>query len=328
MAVLFLFSSKTAEASFFSKIFGSNDAQAADIQVIPSAENSQTLPILQANISPNRDAKGGGDITIENSALLPEIGPLGTAKDVKSEFVSDEIVNYVVRKGDTLAGIAKMFDVSQNTIIWANGLKKGQALTEGDNLLILPVTGVKYTVKKGDTLKNIAKKFKGDVEEIGRFNGITEETLLAIGDTLIIPDGDFSAGEDGPVKNPKNPVKTYSGPSYAGYYMRPIAGGRRTQGVHGHNGVDLADSVGTPVMASASGTVIISRNSGWNGGYGKYIVISHENGTQTLYSHLSETRVSVGEQVNQGQTIGLLGNTGKSTGAHLHFEIRGAKNPF
>jgi len=73
---------------------------------------------------------------------------------------------------------------------------------------------------------------------------------------------------------------------------------------------------------------LISKSSGWNGGYGKYIVISHDNGTQTLYSHLSETAVSAGVKVSQGQTIGYMGNTGKSTGTHLHFEIRGAKNPF
>ena len=117
-------------------------------------------------------------------------------------------------------------------------------------------------------------------------------------------------------------------PTYSGYYLRPISGGTRTQGIHGFNAVDLAASVGTPIMASASGKVIISKNSGWNGGYGNYIVIEHPNGTQTLYAHASKVIVFSGQSVVQGQVIGYVGSTGRSTGAHVHFEIRGAKNPF
>ena len=81
-------------------------------------------------------------------------------------------------------------------------------------------------------------------------------------------------------------------------------------------------------MASASGEVIISRAGGWNGGYGSYVVIKHSNGTQTLYAHNSRNNVSVGDYVNQGDIIAFVGSTGKSTGPHVHFEIRGARNPF
>jgi murein DD-endopeptidase MepM/ murein hydrolase activator NlpD len=120
-------------------------------------------------------------------------------------------------------------------------------------------------------------------------------------------------------------------PVYDGYYMRPIIGGVKTQGVHGHNGVDLASSYGAKIYASADGEVLISKNSGWNGGYGSYIVLKHGNGTQTLYGHLSGTAVSAGDTVKQGQVIGYMGNSGQvtgHTGIHLHFEIRGARNPF
>jgi murein DD-endopeptidase MepM/ murein hydrolase activator NlpD len=295
---------------------------------INDGDNSQNIQILQANAFPL--ATGGGEIITENdSALLAEVGPLGTVSDIKSEYLSDEIVNYVVRKGDTIGAIAKMFNISQNTIIWANDLKKGQALVEGDTLVILPVSGVEYTIKKGDTLRGIAKKFNADVDDIGIFNGITVETILGVGDEIIIPDGEIvSIPSSG--SGSSKPKSNYSGPSYVGYYMRPVSGGHRTQGIHGHNGVDLGGlPIGSPVVASADGIVIIAKgNGGWNGGYGNYVVISHSNGTQTLYGHLSSTKVSVGQKVEQGQTIGLLGNTGKSTGPHLHFEIRGAKNPF
>lgn len=81
-------------------------------------------------------------------------------------------------------------------------------------------------------------------------------------------------------------------------------------------------------MAAADGVVIVSKNTGWNGGYGTYVVIAHDNGTQTLYAHMSRTIVYVGQRVKKGQMIGNLGSTGKSTGPHVHFEIRGAVNPF
>jgi murein DD-endopeptidase MepM/ murein hydrolase activator NlpD len=109
-----------------------------------------------------------------------------------------------------------------------------------------------------------------------------------------------------------------------------------TQGLHGYNAVDIGTPIGTPIYAAATGQVIVARSSGWNGGYGNYIVISHDNGTQTLYAHLSQVLVSEGGSVAQGQTIGLSGNTGDvfpaptaahpNSGAHLHFEVRGAHN--
>ena len=110
--------------------------------------------------------------------------------------------------------------------------------------------------------------------------------------------------------------------------LNPLLGAIKTQGIHGYNGVDLGAPVGTPVRASASGEVIVAKGQGWNGGYGDYIVIRHRSGIQTLYAHLSKVNVAVGEQVTAGENIALSGNSGKSTGPHLHFEVRGAKNPF
>jgi murein DD-endopeptidase MepM/ murein hydrolase activator NlpD len=118
------------------------------------------------------------------------------------------------------------------------------------------------------------------------------------------------------------------GPDLPGYYIRPVYGGTISQGLHGYNGVDLAAPRGTTIVAAAGGNVIIARGSGWNGGYGNYVVISHPNGTQTLYAHLNSVATYEGAQVEQGQLIGYSGSTGKSTGPHLHFEVRGAKNPF
>ena len=261
--------------------------------------------------------------------MVSESGPSGTLADIGDSVNTGQISKYVVRKGDTLSGIAKMFGVSTNTIVWANDAK---TLKEGQILIILPVSGTIHTVVKGDTLGSIAKKYKADSNEILQFNNLDSDSALVVGDSIIIPDGieGVTKVSGATVKSVtgSNPYRGGSGPYYPGYYIRPIVGGVKTQGLHGYNGVDLASSIGTPIMAAASGEVIISRSSGWNGGYGQYVVISHNNGTQTLYGHMSKNLVSDGEYVTQGQVIGLMGSTGKSTGPHVHFEVRGAKNPF
>lgn len=286
--------------------------------------NSQTMPLLRAahNLDPN-PAKGGGDIAIIGGALLSEEGPSGTIADIE-EHQSTQISLYVVRKGDTLSQIAKMFGVSVNTIRWANDMSS-TVLKEGQTLVILPVSGVRHTVAKGETLASIAKKYKGDLTEIIQYNGLAEGATLAVGDIVLIPDGEIAAP---PRSVASSPLRGAAGPEYAGYYMKPIPGARRTQGLHGYNGIDLGAPAGTAILASAPGVVIIARSSGWNGGYGVYLVVAHDNGTQTLYAHNSRNAVSVGDRVSQGQIVGYVGSTGKSTGPHLHFEVRGAKNPF
>ena len=294
-----------------------------------SSVNSQNVAILQATRGVEFDgAKGGGDITIVGTALLPESGPVGTMADIAEGNHSESISVYVVRKGDTVSSIAKMFEVTSQTVLWANDLS-GSVIREGQVLVILPISGVRHTVVKGDTVSSIAKKYKADAGEVARYNSIATTSTLKPGDIIIVPDGEVASPVTKYVASgTSNPLRGGGGPAYDGYYLRPILNGRKTQALHGYNGVDLATYLGAPVFASAEGDVIVSAKSGWNGGDGKYVVIAHPNGTQTLYSHLSEVDVSVGDHVVRGAQIGQVGSTGKSTGPHLHFEIRGAKNPF
>ena len=290
--------------------------------------NSQNALVLRAalNVDPN-PSKGGGDITIvDDSALLSETGPQGTLADIEERPSNGGRISiYVVREGDSISQIANMFGVTSGTIIWANDIKRGSLIWEGQTLIILPISGVQHTVKSGDTLKSIAKKYKGDLEEIEQYNELAEGVVLAVGDVITIPGGQIAT----PVYSSSGTVvRGSNGPTYSGYYIRPVMGGSRSQGLHGYNGIDIAAPLGTPIIASASGSVIISRGSGWNGGYGTYLVIRHENGTQTLYAHNSRNIVYAGQYVVQGQVIGYMGSTGRSTGSHVHFEVRGAKNPF
>lgn len=304
----------------------------AEADIVPAADgNVQTMALLKPamNFDPSA-GRGGGDITIvDDSALMPDEGPAGTIADI-SKPKNSTISTYVVRKGDTLSTIAEMFDVSPSTILWANDLPRASSLKVGQVLTILPVTGVKYTIKKGDTLSSVAKRFSANAEEIMSYNGL-ESTSLAVGTQIIIPDGEIAAPV--PTKTTKS-VAVSAGVTVratvsAGYFSAPLERYVKTQSIHGYNGVDLAAPTGTPLMAAAAGEVIVAKASGYNGGYGQYVVIQHDNGSQTLYAHMSSVSVSSGESVAKGQVIGAVGSTGKSTGAHVHFEVRnGGRNPF
>ncbi len=321
----------TAHAGFLNVVSAFLTASKADSSQDVSKSNSQKMQLLEAPLSFN-PAIGGGEVTIVDSSALESIG----STDTDIYISPDQISLYVVRKGDTLSQIAQMFGVSTNTIVWGNDLS-GSPISVGQTLVILPISGVQHTVKTGDTIESIAKKYGGDADEIKSFNDIKIGTKLLAGDVIVVPDGEMASvplRANTTSKNllstsygaPKNPLAMRS--VSEGYFIRPFVGGtvNKSRGVHGYNGVDATMPSGTPVVASAPGTIIISKNGGWNGGYGNYIVISHNNGTQTLYAHLSSAIVPAGSQVVQGKVIGRSGSTGNSTGPHLHFEIRGAKN--
>lgn len=314
--------------SFISSIF---ESSAVVSKAATTGYNSQTISLLEpaVNIDPN-PAKGGGNITILNgSALYTESGPSGTAAEVEEQHPgSTQISIYTVHPGDTLSEIAQMFDVSVKTIVWANDLQNGK-IAPGQVLVILPITGIRHTVLKGETLASITKKYKGDADEILQYNDLASGDTLAVGTTIIIPDGEIVAPPT-PAKTSgrTSPLRGASGPNMDGYYNWPVNGGALTQGLHGYNGIDVGAPVGTNILASAGGVVIIARQGGWNGGYGSYVVIQHGNGTQTLYAHASAVSVGVGDIVTMGQIIGRVGMSGKATGPHLHFEVRGAANPF
>ena len=303
------------------------DNPVAQAATIGKAVPNPKTPALQAakNIDPT--GRGGGDIMIVGGvALMSESGPEGTMSDIQKKKPSPgQISIYVVREGDTLSEIAQLFDVSTNTVLWGNDLNNARDIHPGDTLVILPITGIQHTVKKGETLASVVKKYKGDMDEVLDFNNLPEDAVLAVGDTIMIPNGvETPAASSGATSR----VRSFGGPLIVGYFMKPVLGALKTQGIHGYNGIDLGASCGTGVIASASGSVIIARSSGYNGGYGAYVVVQHENGTQTLYAHLSQVYVSTGQSVTQGQSLGAVGSTGRSTGCHLHFEVHGAANPF
>lgn len=318
---VFILSPSPAHASFFSDIANKVLAMINPEDGV-SEETSQTMNILKPVVFDDTVSKIIEDDDAGASEILSVTnGSLRLSTEDIDFPTNDTISVYEIKKGDTLSGVAKLFGVSKNTIIWANDLKSN-TLTVGDTIVILPMTGIKHVVKKGDTVLSIAKKYKADADDIAKFNGVAKDSELTVGDIILVPEGELTIVSKN-IKKVNHLITTL-----VGWLMRPIQGGRKTQNIHGHNGVDLANKVGTPVLASAGGRVILAKSGGWNGGYGSMVIILHDNGVQTLYAHLSAVYASAGQTVTQGTVIGALGNTGHSTGPHLHFEVRGAINPF
>jgi LysM repeat protein len=354
------------QAGFFSSLFADQALAETSSNIIKppqSGSNSQNIALLQAGVSSasiveeknskndKKDPKLDSPIDtstniniVSDNAILPSTGPLGTADATDTIDPSQQETSvYVVRKGDSISQIANLFGVSVNTILSANDMKKGDKLVGGDVLLILPISGIEHTVTKGQTLKGIAKLYKVDVSDIVAYNSISEDDGLSIGDKLIIPGGEmYDEGGDKPASNlgsavvkDKNYYATHPIQSLLGYFIDPLPTGHKTQGLHGpgNRGIDIGAPTGTPLYASASGVVLITKTgckvgrASCGGGYGNMTIIQHPNGTKTLYGHMSKVATSIGARVSQGEIIGYVGSTGRSTGPHVHFEVFNAKNP-
>lgn len=232
------------------------------------------------------------------------------------------LMTYKIKEGDTLSNIASNFGISVDTILNANKSLNSTVIRPGQELVLLPVTGLLYEVKEGDTLDSIAGAYGIPSASIRDSN---PDSTIAPGESIIIP------GVKPPKRYLYSSAPSDAGlPSYPGYYALPAQGW--DWGVlHAHNAVDIANACGTPVFSAAEGLVVETAIGGWNGGYGSYVLIEHPNGTKTRYAHLSRSAVSEGMYVNQGATVAYIGNTGNThgpTGCHLHFEVLGAKNPF
>ncbi len=248
------------------------------------------------------------------------------------QFRGGEIHIHRVQEGETLSSIAKLYNLQRvETILWENNLDKNTKLKPGQELRILPVDGIRHKVARGETIYTLAKKYglgsdDADAQKIVNypFNEFknSETFELAIGQTIVIPDG---------VK----PEETAIPPASFAVHLTPDAGsvsavgtfiwpasGRITQGFSFyHKAFDIANHAGGPILAADSGTVIVA---GWpdNSGYGNRVMLDHGNGYVTLYGHMSLIQVQVGQRVARGNVIGQMGSTGRSTGTHLHFEVR------
>jgi len=294
-----------------------------------------SVGVLQANgiLGLPSDEELNSDIPTTDSNIINGVNaPEGYITEGSNPVVKD----YVVQEGDTLEGIAQKFNISVETIAITNNIKDlKQNPAVNTTLAILPKNGVRTNITDSQSLAQIASKYSVSEQTIREYNNIQGD--VALGTTIIVPDAQVP-NEDKPfpteakektkptlVAKKSTPSKSINLPKNDGYFAFPTTGNNYGR-IHSNNGVDISNSCGTPIYASAEGVVTTSQN-GWNGGYGNYIKITHPNGVVTLYAHLSTRDLQTGANVTKGQYIGAMGTTGNSTGCHLHFEVRGARNP-
>ncbi len=261
----------------------------------------------------------------------PIIAPVITDTHGTSGTNRSKIETYVVQAGDTIGTIAQKFDLSINTILWANGLTGSSTIKPGQSITILPTSGVSHTVKNGETVTQIAKKYQVDPATIIEGNKLASAADIQVGEVLIIPNG---INPTTVIPRPRQqqslgsiiqdilvPGQAGISQELGGKFLWPVLSRRITQYFKlRHTGVDIGDKIGNPIYAAENGRV---ERAGWNnGGYGNYVIINHGNGIQTLYGHQSKILVKAGDTVARGQQIGMIGSTGRSTGPHLHFEVR------
>lgn len=256
----------------------------------------------------------------------PILEGFGDTHTIISQKPRSEIIEYQVESGDTISSIAQKFNISSDTIKWANDLENINQVKPGQTLKILPVSGVSHIVKSGDTLESVAKKYSAEPQAIVDFpfNDVPDDFKLTVGQVLIIPDG-IPPETKVPVK--RRPPLLAQGPTspafaapFGASFIWPVGGQITQYFAWYHPGVDIANRSAPGVAASDGGTVVVA---GWpdSQGYGNRVVLDHGNGYRSMYAHLSNVYVSVGESVTRGQLIGQMGSTGRSTGTHLHLEI-------
>lgn len=283
-----------------------------------------TVPIVAQNNPFRQDSLYSESIAYNTGDQLISLDEEQISLDTIRSKVRDKVEIYTVQDGDTLASVASKFDISDQSITWENNLKSSK-LTVGAKLKIPPVTGIVHDVEPGDTIYTVAKKYGVKAQNIANFpfNEFKDESFnLIAGSSLIVPDGVlFEQSSAGTVSDSYTSfAKVAEGVKGSSNFIWPTRGVITQYPTSYHMALDIADNGAPPILAADSGTVIYSGCFSW--GYGCHIIIDHNNGYRTLYGHMSRRDVEQGNVVSQGQQIGVMGSTGRSTGMHLHFEIR------
>lgn len=243
-----------------------------------------------------------------------------------------QTIVYTVEDGDTVGTIAEKFNLKVSTVQVTNGLSEEEPIHPGDQVTILPTDGRLHTVRSGETVSSVSARYDIAAPEIIAYNNLGENAAINTGQKLIIPGAATVAAptalahhdeETTPVTDPTQAPANL--PAIAKGFLWPTTTKHISQYFRwGHTGIDIDNRARPAVYAAKAGKVISARRLG---GYGNLIVISHGGSTETYYAHLDKFYVSPGENVTQGQAIGQMGSTGRSTGPHLHFEVRIAGRP-
>src|SRR5215208_2812349 len=318
------------------RIFSAQTPDAGD--VANALQTGPTAPVARMeDVPPQQDTSFGG---------IPRLAQVHTTIPSRPR---QEVLKYTVAEGDTIFGIAEKFGLKPETVLWGNYyvlLDDPHALKPGQELNILPVDGTYHQWQQGEGLNGISKYYGVTPEDIINFpaNNLDAATVgdpatpnIPVGTWLVVPHGrrEFISWSAPLGVTRENPASArVLGPGACD----PISGGAVGFGTFvwpankhylsgfdyvpsaNHWGIDIAGNEGEGVYATDAGVVVYA---GWNNyGYGNMIMVDHGNNFQSLYGHLSGINVGCGQSVGQGEVIGAVGSTGRSTGAHLHFEIR------
>lgn len=264
----------------------------------------------EAQAQAEASAAGDGDGTVAPEAKAAGVTPGGSqARRVRGPV---RFFTHRVRQGETLWEIAERYNTDVSAIASANGLYNVDYLRPGQVLEVPSVPGIVHTVQPGETLWEISRLYGVSMDAIQEANGLASPDLLRPATRLIVPGATEARLE-----------RLVVGGRLQRAFSWPARG--RISSTYGwrwgrqHEGIDIAVPRGTPVRAAAPGRVVYS---GWGGGYGYLVSIDHGNGVVTRYAHNSRLVVRVGQRVSRGQVVAYSGNTGNSTGPHVHFEIR------
>ncbi len=315
-------------------------------QALPARVKQPAGGIL---IAPRDDDQGGSS---DDGAVLRHFVPISTTisgDETDGAVAPRGPITYTVQSGDTLFGIAAAYGLMPETVLWSNYNElrdNPDLLSVGMQLLIPPSDGLIAVVEEGDTIDGIARRFKVPPEVIVQqpTNGLSDiNQILQVGQELFVPGGQRETvvwQVPTPVEVSRNAVtgvRVYRVGRCGEVAIPPLGTGAfiypaNRHYLSGYNfsawhaGLDFAGRTGEPIYASDSGTVIYAgysvNKAGVPVGYGQYVVLDHGNGYQTLYAHASQLYVTCGQQVLQGSVIAGIGSIGRSTGPHLHFEIR------
>ncbi|MBN2509598.1 MAG: M23 family metallopeptidase [Spirochaetales bacterium] len=262
-------------------------------------EDDQVYNDILGFLEPFVPSMGSGEYPFDENFVIP----------VNSSQV------YQIQKGDTLSGIAAKYKVSVSTLVSYNQIDNVRRLMPGKVLKIPSIDGVTHIVKRGESIASISEKYSIKVNLILDANDLLTDVVKP-GQELFIPGAEMNPYDLAKAKGELFiwPTRGRLTSGY-GYRNDPFTGVRRF-----HYGIDVANKAGTKITASMAGRVVLVENG--STGYGKYVVIRHSyGGYQTLYGHLNTIQVRTNQWVNQGQVIGSMGSTGRSTGPHLHFSV-------
>jgi murein DD-endopeptidase MepM/ murein hydrolase activator NlpD len=305
---------KTAVLSaltLFALVFLVGSVPLASVADAPRA--SAKAAAVEAAFEPGLPSAGGLPAQAPKGSAVPT----GAVDHTGAKAAEDRGLYYTaykVARGDTLSDIADAFNVTLDSVVSFNGIRNARSLQPGKILKVPSMSGILYTTKAGDSAASVAAANEVSADRVAEVNGIPVGQAIEKGRQIFLPDARLASFTLREISGDlfRWPARGWIS-SWYGWRRDPFSGNRSF-----HNGLDIGVDSGTPVCSAMDGVVA---ETGYNSGFGNYVIISHHAGWMSLYGHLQTILVKEGRRVSSGQRIALSGNTGYSTGPHLHFSV-------